>query len=68
MKVKDILKKINDPKIMIEIKENTKNGGASHGFYTKNDLHYNTKIQNYLIYSINIQFINSIRLLVLEIK
>lgn len=68
MKVKDLIKKINDPKLYIEIKEQAKNGGGSRGFYTKNDIIYNTKILNYLIYSINIQYINNKRLLVLEIK
>lgn len=68
MKVKDILKKINDAKLYIEIKEQAKNGGGSYGFFTKNDLIYNTKMQNYLIYSINIQYVNNKRLLVLEIK
>lgn len=68
MKIKDLLKKVNDPKLYIEIKEQSKNGGGTHGFFTKNDLIYNTKMQNYLIYSINVQYINNKRLLVLEIK
>ena len=36
MKVKDIIKKINDYKLYVEIKD--RKTGASYGFYTKSDL------------------------------
>ena len=65
MKIKNILKIINDCKLYIEIKD--KNSGASFGFFTKNDLIYNSKYNNYLIKSINSQYFKGKRLLVIEI-
>lgn len=65
MKVKSLLKKIEDPKIYIEFIE--KGSGASYGFYTKNDLIYNDKFSNYNIKKINIQYINNKRLLIIYI-
>jgi hypothetical protein len=65
MKIKDIIKKINDCKLYIEIKD--RKTGASYGFYTKSDLIYNDKYNNYLIKAINSQYHNNKRLLVLEI-
>ena len=68
MKVKDILKKINDPKVFIEIKYTTEEGGGSFGIFTKNDLHYNDNLKNRKIENINIQYITNKRLLILEVK
>lgn len=65
MKVKDILKKIYDYKLYIEIKDGK--SGASYGFYTKNDLIYNDKYNNYVIKAINSQYFDGKRLLVIEI-
>ena len=65
MKIKSILKLINDCKLYIEIKD--KKTGASYGFFTKNDLIYNSKYNNYSIKAINSQYFQGKRLLVLEI-
>ena len=65
MKVKDILKKINDKKLYIEFIDNQT--GASYGFYSKNDLIYNDRFNNDTIKNINIQYIDNKRLLVLYI-
>ena len=65
MKVKDILKLINDNKLYIEfISEQC---GASYGFYNKNDLIYNDKFNNDKIKKMNCQYINNKRLLILYI-
>lgn len=66
MKVKDILKKIEDLKLYIELIDYK--DFASYGFYTKNDLIYNDKYNNLLIKKINVQYIKNKRLLVLYIK
>lgn len=68
MKVKDIIKKISDPKIYIEIKYTIEDGGGSFGIFTKNDLQYNDKMKNKNIEKINIQYYDSKRLLILEVK
>ena len=68
MKVKDILQKINDPKIFIEIKYTIEEGGGSFGIFTKNDLHYNDNLKNKKIEKMNIQYITNKRLLILEVK
>jgi hypothetical protein len=65
MKVKDILKKIEDPKIYIEFKDIQ--SYCSYGFYTINELKYNDKYKNDNIKKINIQYIDNKRLLVLYI-
>lgn len=65
MKVKSLLKKIEDPKIYIEFIE--KGNGASYGFYTINELKYNVKFRNENIKKLNIQYINNKRLLVIYI-
>ena len=75
MKVKDILNKINDTKLYIEIKEIE--SGASYGINTLNDL-LNLLNMNNLIYcgnnlkykeikSLNVQYIKGKRLLVLGV-
>lgn len=68
MKVIDILKKIEDTKIYIEIKD--KETGASRGIFTKNDalLVYNNDLKNRSIKKINVQYYNGKRLLILEVK
>ena len=65
MKIKSILKLINDFKLYFEIKD--RKTGASYGFYTKSDLIYNDKYNNYLIKGINSQYFDNKRLLVIEI-
>lgn len=66
MKVKDILKKVDDYGLYIEIKRD----GASCGIYKKNDalLVYSNKLKESTIKNINVQCLNSKRLLVLNIK
>lgn len=68
MKVIDILKKIEDSKLYIEIKETET--GASYGIFTKNDalLVYNNDLKNRNIKKINVQYYNGKRLLILEVK
>ena len=66
MKVKDILRQIEDTKLYIEIKQTTKNGGTTFGIYTKNELFYNEKYTNLTIKNINVQYYNGKRLLVLQ--
>lgn len=68
MKVIDILKKIEDVKLYIEIKETET--GASYGIFTKNDalLVYNNNLKNRNIKKINVQYYNGKRLLMLEVK
>lgn len=68
MKVIDILKKIEDVKLYIEIKETET--GASYGIFTKNDalLVYNNSLKNRNIKKINVQYYNGKRLLILEVK
>ena len=65
MKVKDILKKIQDNKIYIEIKD--VDCGTSFGFFTKNELYCNDKLKNKKIEKINVQYFDSKRLLILEV-
>ena len=67
MKVYDVLKKINDLGVYIELK--TKDG-SSLGFYKKNDplIVYNNNIKNKSIKDINVQYIQGKRLLVLTLK
>lgn len=67
MKVKDILKKIDDLGLYIELKDNST--GASYGFYKKNDpsIVYNTSRKNATIKRINTQYIAGKRLLILYI-
>ena len=67
MKVLDIIKKIDDVKLYIEI-INADN--ASYGIFTKNDplLVYNNNLKNRTIKNINVQYFNNKRLLVLKIK
>lgn len=67
MKVINILKKITDVKLYIEIKD--KETGASYGIFTKNDalLVYNNSLKNKNIKSINVQYFDGKRLLILEV-
>ena len=67
MKVNDILKKINDPALFIEIIN--KETGASYGIFKKNDplLVYSDKKKK-TIKSLNIQYINNKRILILYIN
>ncbi len=67
MKVKDIIKKIDDLGLYIELIDN--DTGASYGFYKKNDplLVYDTRKKNATIKRINTQYIKGKRLLILYI-
>ena len=65
MKVKDLLKKVEDPKIYIEFIDSK--GFASYGFYTRNELKYNDRFSNDNIKSINIQYIKNKRVIILYI-
>ena len=67
MKVYDILKKINDFGVYIELKTED---GTSLGFYKKNDpfIVYNNNIKNKSIKDINTQYMQGKRLLVLTLK
>ena len=65
MKVKDIIKLIQDPKIYIELVE--LESLASFGFYTKQELFYNDKRNKEKVKQINIQYYNGKRLLILYI-
>lgn len=68
MKVKDILKKINDLALYIEIID--VESGASYGIYKKNDalLVYNNELKNKNIQKINVQYFNNKRILILYTK
>ena len=66
MKIKDLLKKIDDCKLYIEIID--RNTFGSYGFFTKNELIYNNKYNNCLIKKINVQYIDGKRTLILYIK
>ena len=66
MKVKDLLKIISDVKLYIEFID--KQSYTSFGFYTKNDLIYNDKFNNYKIDNITTQYYDNKRLLVIYIK
>lgn len=68
MKVLEIIKKINDNKCYIEIKENANNGGGTHGFYTRSELIYNTNLNKRTIDSLNVQYIKGKRLLIINVK
>ena len=68
MKINDILKLINDPKIYIEIKYTPESGGGSFGIFTKSELYHNDNLKNRKLEKINIQYINNKRLLILEVK
>ena len=67
MKVNDILKKINDPALYIEII--SEESGASYGIFKKNDplLVYGDKKKK-TIKSLNVQYINNKRILILYIN
>lgn len=68
MKVKDILKKINDLGLYIEIID--AESGASYGIFKRNDslLVYNNELKNKNIKKINIQYIKGKRILLLGVK
>lgn len=68
MKVKDVLKKINDFGLYIEIID--VESGASYGIYKKNDalLVYNNELKNKNIQKINVQYYQGKRLLMLGVK
>ena len=68
MKVREIIRQVNDEKIYFELKHTEKEGGGTLGIYTKKELHYNDNLNRKTINSINVQYYNSKRLLVLEIK
>lgn len=68
MKIKDILKLVNDPKIYIEIKYTPENSGGSFGFFTKSDLYYNDDLKNRKVEKINVQYIDNKRVLILEVE
>ena len=68
MRVIDIVKRIKDVKVYIEVKYNLENGGGSFGFYTKNEIHYNDKISQMKVDNINVQYIDNKRVIVLEVK
>lgn len=63
MKIKQIIEKIDDPKLYIEIIDKDY---ISYGLYTKNELIYNTKFNNDKILSIDVQYFNK-RVLILYI-
>ena len=68
MKIKDILKKVTDFGLYIEIIN--LESGASYGIFKKNDalLVYNNSLKNKNIQKINVQYINNKRILVLYIN
>lgn len=65
MKVKDITRQTTDTGLYFEIIEDK--GGASFGFYKKNELIYLEKYMNATIKNINFQYINNKRLIVLKV-
>ena len=67
MKVKDIMKYIKDEKLFIRVKYTENNGGAVLGEFLKRNLCYNSKIRESKVVSINTQYIDSVRFLVLEV-
>lgn len=66
MKVKEIVRQITDPKLNIEIIEES--GGASFGFYTKGEIFYQEKIMKATVKNINVQYIKGKRLLIIKVK
>lgn len=68
MKVKDILNKINDCGLYVEIID--VESGASYGTFKKNDalLVYNNKLKNKNIKKINVQYYQEKRILMLGVK
>lgn len=68
MKVKDILNKINDLQLYIELVD--VESGASYGIFTKNDplLVYNNAYKNKTIKKINVQYYNGKRLLMIGVN
>ena len=67
MKIKDILKKIDDFGLFVEIIE--KESGASFGIYKKNDalIVYNNTLKNKGIKNINCQYFKGKRVLILYV-
>lgn len=66
MKVKEIVRQITDSKLYIEIVENE--GGASFGFYTKKEIFYRDNLMKATVKSINAQYFNGKRLLLIKVK
>lgn len=66
MKVKEIIRQVQDPKLYFEIIE--KGSSASHGFFTKSELHYNDNLNKKTIDKINANYINNKRILEITIK
>lgn len=66
MKVKEIIRQIDDPKIHIEIIE--KGSGANFGIYTKKEIFFNDNLTKKTIDNINIQYIDNKRILILKVK
>lgn len=65
MKVKDFLKKLKDNNTNIEFIE--KESGASFSFYTKNELIYNDRFNNYNVKEFSLHKVNNKMLLVIYI-
>lgn len=67
MKIKDILKKIDDFGLFVEIIE--RESGASFGIYKKNDalIVYNNALKNKNIKNINCQYFKGKRVLILYV-
>lgn len=71
MKVKEITRQVQDPKLYIEIIE--EGSGASFGIYTKKEIFYQEKLQKATIKSLNVQYLKGKnfadkRLLILKVK
>ena len=68
MKVKDILNKINDMGLYVELID--VESGASYGIFKKNDdlLIYNNELKRKNIKKINVQYIKEKRILLLGVK
>lgn len=68
MKAKDVIKKINDLGLYIELIDDE--SGASYGIFKKNDalLVYNNELKAKNIQKINVQYFNNKRTLILYIK
>ena len=66
MKLKEIIRQVQDPKLYFEIIE--KDSGASHGFYIKNELYYNDNLNKRTVDKINANYINNKRILEITIK
>lgn len=66
MKVKEIIRQVIDPKLYIEVIEES--SGASFGFNTKKEIFYRDNLMKATVKSINSNYYNGKRVLTIKVR